>query len=261
MTHIALTIAGSDSGGGAGIQADIKTFQMHGVFATSAITCITAQNPDGVAAIQEISAEIVGQQIRSVLQYFQPQAIKTGMLFSAAIIEQVVSELAQKTCPLVIDPVMVATSGARLLQEDAIEKIQQELIPLADLITPNVDEAEVLLQEKITDSQGLEDACRALYTTYHIPVLLKGGHRHDHQNTLDYLYDGNTMTCISKPYLTHINTHGSGCTYSSAIAAQLACGQQQQQAVQKARNYLQKTFENGLAINQQIFINHNGDPV
>lgn len=250
-----LTIAGSDSGGGAGIQADIKTISALGCYAASAITAVTVQNTLGVQAVHPVPADIVSGQIKAVLDDIGADAIKIGMLFNTDIIHSVAQTLNFQlltfnyTTPVVLDPVMVSTSGHRLMNEDAIETLTSELIPLATLITPNLPEAEVLLGEKITD---LTSAAQKLAERYKVSVLLKAGHlvalrANDELNPLqandeltDVLYDykeKRTYTYSHSRMETN-NTHGTGCTLSSAIASQLAKGLPLNDAIGAAIQYL-----------------------
>ena len=221
---VALSIAGSDSGGGAGIQADLLTFAANGVFGTTAITCLTAQNPDGVTAVQSMPAEFVSEQIHQVHRFFALGAIKTGMLFNTEIIEAVAAFVqTHPEIPLVVDPVMVATSGARLLEESAIEALQARLLPQASLITPNLDEAAVLLGRRPSTVPEMEAAAAELAAKVGVPVLLKGGHLEQERELVDILAtaDGN-CSAFTALRIDKVNTHGSGCTLSSAIAANLA---------------------------------------
>lgn len=252
---IALTIAGSDSGGGAGIQADLKTFMANGVFGTSAITCITAQNPDGVTGIMEITPEIIAKQIQAVLDFFPVSGVKTGMLFSREIIDVVVRFSKKRLFKLVVDPVMIATSGARLLKDDANLKMKEELIPLSDIFTPNLDEAGFLLEKKITVKEEMEDAAVSLYNKYRAPVLLKGGHLKG-EEALDIFYDGKEIFRISSPFIKNVSTHGTGCTYSSAICAGLAKGMEIKDAIKSAKFYLSKTIEDSFLTGKVSSLNH-----
>jgi hydroxymethylpyrimidine/phosphomethylpyrimidine kinase len=250
---VVLTIAGSDSGGGAGIQADLKTFSAHSVFGTTAITCITAQNPNSVSGILKISTDMIEKQILAIFDYFPITAAKTGMLFSNDIIELVVKILKEKKIKLVVDPVMVATSGAKLLEDDAILSIQEKLIPLASLITPNLDEAEILLGEKIVN---LEDSAKKLYKIYKVPVLLKGGHLQDSNFATDILFDGEFLFPFNSKFLTGIDTHGTGCTYSAAITANLGKGFGLMESVSLAKYYIYETLMQSILINDKNFLNH-----
>lgn len=224
---VALTIAGSDSGGGAGIQADLKVFEAHKVFGTSAITVVTAQNTQGVQNVQALSGELVIQQIESVLDDFPVVAIKTGALGNIEIVKAVAQVLQGCQVPLVIDPVMISKSGNALLDKSAIEVLVQELLPLATLITPNIPEYEAL------KDVGLPE---------HFPFLLKGGHA-DQEEVIDELHTPEHQFKLSAPRLHTRHTHGTGCTLSAAITANLALGQPLPEAVKQAHCYLQKTLK------------------
>ena len=218
-----LTIAGSDCSGGAGIQADIKTMIMNGVYAMSVITALTAQNTTGVFGIQETPVEFVDQQMDCVFQDIFPDAVKIGMLSSPEIMHHVAAGLQKyEARHIVLDPVMVSTSGHRLMQKEAEETLQKELFPLAEVITPNIPEAEVLTGLKITDADSMELAAKAISNEFHISVLLKGGHRVEDANDLLYT-DGKTQW-LKGERIDNPNTHGTGCTLSSAIASNLAKG-------------------------------------
>lgn len=255
QSFISLTIAGSDSGGGAGVQADLKTMSAYKVFGTSVITCITAQNPEKVTGIQAIDIEIVERQLKAILDFFPVNSIKTGMLYSKEIIQAVCSNLKAKNYLLVVDPVMVATSGARLLKEDAITLLSQELIPIASVFTPNIDEANLLLGTKIA-IDTMEDAAVELYRQYKSAVLLKGGHLNDGKYAKDILYDGKNMNTYSSEYVPIVNTHGTGCTYSSAIASGLAVGMPLYEAVNRAKQYLFLTLKNYYNLGKTTGLNH-----
>jgi hydroxymethylpyrimidine/phosphomethylpyrimidine kinase len=236
---VALTIAGSDSGGGAGIQADLKTFAALGVHGTSAITCITAQNPKGVYGIQACSVEIVRRQIEAVFDELRPAAVKTGMLYSAPIIRVVADYLLRwQGVPLVVDPVMVSTSGAKLLKREAVKALCGELLPLATLITPNLDEAEILVGEKLGSVADLRAAARLSYGRFGCAVLVKGGHLRGLREAVDIFYDGRQELLLSAPFIRGVSTHGTGCTYSAAIAGYLARGCALSKAVQRAKEYI-----------------------
>jgi hydroxymethylpyrimidine/phosphomethylpyrimidine kinase len=240
-THlpVALTIAGSDSGGGAGIQADLKTFASLGVHGTSAITCITAQNPKGVLGIQACRPEIVRQQLEAVFAELPPAAVKTGMLYSAEIIRVISHFLKrQPRTALVVDPVMVATSGARLLKPSAIDLLKRDLLPLAAVITPNLDEAEILVGERLRSVEDLRAAARALRQRFGCAALLKGGHLRGLKEAVDIFYDGRQELLLSAPFVRGVSTHGTGCTYSAAVAGYLARGRSLPQAVQQAKEYI-----------------------
>lgn len=254
---IALTIAGSDSGGGAGIQADLKTFLAHSVFGTTVITCITAQNPAGVSGIQEVSAEIMEKQISAVTGYFPVAAIKTGMLFSKEIIDVVSNMLKGKGYKIVVDPVMVATSGARLLKEDAVESIQKNLIPISSLFTPNLDEAGILIGEAITNEKEMESSVKKLYDKYGVPVLLKGGHLKDSDYAVDYFFDGKTTYPLSSRFVPDFNPHGTGCTYSAAITANLAKGMTLIESISLAKYYIFEAISQSYTLGRTTTLNHN----
>ncbi len=244
----ALTIAGSDSGGGAGIQADLKTFMAHGVYGASAITAITAQNTRGVQAVQLLDPDLVGAQITSVLDDIGADAVKTGMLGSAAIIEAVADHVERyRVERLVVDPVMVAKSGDHLLAPNAVEALRERLLPLALVVTPNLPEASVLLGRAVEEERDMEDAARDLLGPGTRFVLLKGGHLPG-DDVVDVLYDGQRCLELRSPRIPTRHTHGTGCTYAAAIAALLARGLAVEQAVRKARAYLIGAIEQASAI-------------
>ncbi len=257
----ALTIAGSDSGGGAGIQADLKTFAALGVYGTSAITAVTAQNPRGVVAVHGLEPELVAAQIRAVRAYFPLAAAKIGMLHSVGIVEAVAAALAERPAgaaeppPLVVDPVLVATSGTRLLREDALQALQRLILPRAALITPNVLEAAVLGAEPLSGPEALEPAARALHRRYGVPVLVKGGHVPALGQATDCLFDGRRATCYRHRWIGDVNTHGTGCTLSAAITAYLALGRALEEAVRSAIEYLQLTIEQAMRPGPEALLN------
>jgi hydroxymethylpyrimidine/phosphomethylpyrimidine kinase len=253
---VVLTVAGSDSGGGAGIQADIKTFSACGVYAASVITAITAQNLEGVRAIQGIKAEIVAAQMRAVLEGYPVKALKTGMLFSGAIIEAVAAVLADYPgLPLVVDPVFAATSGARLIRPRAIRVLIEKLFPLASLITPNLPEAEYLLQRKITNQDTMQNAAQAFFQRFGVPVLLKGGHLSTSAD--DILCDTDGQKIFTAEFVKGVNSHGSGCTYAAAIAAFLARGENLRSAVAQAKIFVSSSLQNALELSPGVrVINH-----
>lgn len=259
---IVLTVAGSDSGGGAGVQADLKTFSALGTFGTTAFTCLTAQNPDGVSQIFEISPDFVAAQLKSVGDYFPIKAAKTGMLFSQQIITTVAEFFYENPhIHLVVDPVMVATSGAKLLLDDAITSLTSDLLPLANLITPNLDEASILLGETIHHFDQLESSAKKLYDKFQIPILLKGGHLPNATEAVDILYDGKSFYKYSKPFLKGKNTHGTGCTFSSAITAYLGQGKPLPEAVGLAKEYLTNAIEHSVTTGPTLHLNHFSDSV
>ena len=235
-----LTIAGSDSGGGAGIQADLKTFAALGVYGASALTAVTAQNTLGVAAVHELPPEIVAAQIDAVVADIPPDAVKTGMLASAAIIQVVARKVKEHSLPnLVVDPVMVAKSGDRLLREDAVQALRDLLLPLAGVVTPNRPEAEVLVGRKLESEEDLRQAARDIVAQGARAVVMKGGHGGQQRATaVDILYDGHEFHRYSAPRVNTTSTHGTGCTFASAIAAFLARGEPLPKAVERAKDYL-----------------------
>jgi len=240
-----LTVAGSDSGGGAGIQADLKAIMMQGCYGLSVITALTAQNTRAVTAIEAPTPGFVAEQLRVVMADFPVRAAKTGMLFSAPIIEAVAGELVKKHFPLVVDPVCVAQSGARLLLPEAVEAMQKRIFPLADLVTPNRHEAELLAGMPIATPADAREAMQRLLEQGAGAVLLKGGHFEAGSDAesgvvIDRLLaaDGQAWE-FSRPFVATRNTHGTGCTLSAAIAAHLAIGRPLAEAVEAARDYLQ----------------------
>jgi hydroxymethylpyrimidine/phosphomethylpyrimidine kinase len=240
----ALTIAGSDSGGGAGIQADLKTFAALGVYGASAITAITAQNTVGVRAIHEIPVEVVAAQIDAVLEDIGADAAKTGMLSSASIIEVVADRIrAHGVAYLVVDPVMVAKSGDRLLREDAVKALRDELLPLAAVVTPNAPEATVLSGVDVVDAASAREAARRIADLGPRMVIVKGGHFEGDRSD-DLVWDGRTFEILTGRRVATSHTHGTGCTFSAAIAAYLARGLDPQAAAREARAYLQGAIEN-----------------
>ena len=234
----ALTIAGSDSGGGAGIQADLKVFAVLGVHGTSAITCITAQNPRRVLDIEPCGAAIVSRQIDAVFSELRPAAVKTGMLYSAAIIEAVAESLKRHRVPVVVDPVMVSTSGASLLKPAAIHTLCSRLLPQAALLTPNLDEAEILTGQRLRSLEALRRAAHELYERFGCAALVKGGHLRGLREAADIFYDGRQELLLSAPFVKDVSTHGTGCTYSAAITGYLARGFSLPSAVRRAKEYI-----------------------
>jgi len=236
---VALTIAGSDSSAGAGAQADLKTFSALGVYGLSAITCVVAETPGKVTRICDIGVEIVREQIEVLLAGFPVAAIKTGMLYSAEIIAAVARILSDraKKIPLVVDPVMVATSGDPLLKKGAVARYETELFPRATLITPNLDEGAQLLGESIRTVTRMRTAGKKLFEKYGVPVLLKGGHLGRDQ-AIDLLFADGKVTEFAAPFVRGISTHGTGCTYSAAIAAGLASGCSLEESVGRAKKFV-----------------------
>jgi hydroxymethylpyrimidine/phosphomethylpyrimidine kinase len=237
-----LTIAGSDSGGGAGIQADLKVFAALGVHGTSAITCITAQNPRRVLSIEACSVPMVTSQLEAAFSELRPAAVKTGMLYSGAIIEAVAEFLKERRVPVVVDPVMVSTSGARLLKPAAINTLCEELMPRALLVTPNLHEAEILTGKKPRSVEGLRRAARELHRRFGCAALVKGGHLRGLREAVDIFYDGRQELLLSAPFVRGVSTHGTGCTYSAAIAGYLARGLSLPLAVQRAKEYITRAI-------------------
>lgn len=234
----ALTIAGSDSGGGAGIQADLKTFAAFGVFGTSAITAITAQNTQGVSAVHAVPEPMIRAQIDAVVTDIGADALKTGMLATAAIIETVAAAIeAHGLGPVVVDPVMVAKGGSRLLDEGAVDALRTKLLPRAAVITPNLGEAEVLTGEPVRDVAAMESAARRLVDAGAAAALVKGGHL-DASHIVDVLWDGREMRRFEGERIDTPHTHGTGCTLSAAIAAGLALGLTLDAAVERAHRYV-----------------------
>ena len=232
----ALTIAGSDSSGGAGIQADIKTMTANGVYAMSAITALTAQNTTGVTGIFETTPDFLAKQLDAVFTDIFPDAVKIGMVSSAELIEVIAEKLRFYGAKnIVVDPVMVATSGSKLLRDDAVKALTEQLLPMADLLTPNIPEAEILSGRSISDAAGMEAAARYISETYHCSVLCKGGHQvHDAD---DLLWQNGSGKWFRGRRIQNPNTHGTGCTLSSAIASNLAKGYDLDTSVERAKAY------------------------
>jgi len=243
-----LSIAGSDSGGGAGIQADLKAMSANGVFGMSVITSITAQNTKGVTAVYDLPVPTIEAQLDAVFDDFEVAAVKTGMLSSAAIVDAVSRKLLEyKVSTLVVDPVMIAKSGHALLQPDAVERVKAALIPLALVVTPNIHEAERLSGLKITSLADARAAAKVIYTLGCRNVLVKGGHLLAEKGT-DLLYDGRFFNLYKGEFIDTPHTHGTGCTFASALAAQLAKGRPLPEAVQTAKSYITEAIRHHLAI-------------
>ncbi|MEE1411059.1 MAG: bifunctional hydroxymethylpyrimidine kinase/phosphomethylpyrimidine kinase, partial [Bulleidia sp.] len=233
----ALTIAGSDSSGGAGIQADIKTMCANHVFATSAITALTAQNTLGVTDIMEATPEFLAEQLDAIFTDIYPDAVKIGMVSSSALIQTIADKLHQYDAKnIVVDPVMVATSGAKLISDDAIETLKKELLPLATVITPNIPEAEVLAEMSVTNEEEMIQAAETICQKFGCATLVKGGHQINDAN--DLLYREGSYTWFKGKRIQNPNTHGTGCTLSSAIASNLAKGFILDQSVERAKAYI-----------------------
>jgi hydroxymethylpyrimidine/phosphomethylpyrimidine kinase len=241
---VALTIAGSDSSAGAGVQADLKTFSALGVYGLTAVSCVVAEIPGKVSRIEPVSAALVREQINVLAQSFPIAAIKTGLLYSREIIKAVaraIVDFKRDRIPLIVDPVMIATSGDRLLEPPAVEAYETELFPLAALITPNLDEAAWLLETKIKDRQSMGKAVRSLAKKYRVSVLLKGGHLTG-SAAVDLLFAGNKLTEFSAPFVRGVATHGTGCTFSAAITAGLASGLSLEDAICRAKKFVTQSI-------------------
>jgi hydroxymethylpyrimidine/phosphomethylpyrimidine kinase len=234
----ALSIAGSDSGGGAGIQADLKTFAALGVHGTTVVTCITAQNPRRVLSIQPCNVLLVQRQLQAVFSELPPTAAKTGMLYSGRIIDVVADFFKNRRLPLVVDPVMISTSGSHLLQTKGLRNLCLGLLPFATVVTPNVPETEVLLGRRLHTPEDLRSAARELNGRFGCAALVKGGHLRGLREAVDLFYDGQNELLLSAPFLKGINTHGTGCTFSAAITAFLARGFSLSKAVSAAKVFI-----------------------
>ncbi|HIZ80181.1 MAG TPA: bifunctional hydroxymethylpyrimidine kinase/phosphomethylpyrimidine kinase [Candidatus Lachnoclostridium stercorigallinarum] len=240
-----LTIAGSDCSGGAGIQADLKTMLANGVYGMSAVTALTAQNTTGVYGIMEADPDFLAAQLDCIFTDIRPDAVKTGMVSSSELIRVIGSKLKEYGAQhIVTDPVMVSTSGSRLLKEDAVEALKTVLLPMAQVITPNIPEAEVLAEMKIQSAGDMERAAEKICREYGCAVLCKGGHSLNDAN--DLLYDGKEYTWFQGRRISTSNTHGTGCTLSSAIASNLAKGMNLKEAVRRAKNYISGALAAGL---------------
>jgi len=254
---VALTIAGSDSSAGAGIQADLKTFSAFGVYGLTAVTCVVAETPGKVSTIAGVDPSIVEEQVAILLSSFPVAAIKTGLLYSSEIITAIMRALERVAAniPLIVDPVMIATSEDRLLKEDAVELYKTRLFPRASLVTPNLAEAGVLLNRQITNRDQMEDAVIALSEEFKTSVLLKGGHLTGDE-AIDLLrHDGQTRS-FSAPFVKGVKTHGTGCAYSAAIAAGLAVGFPLEQAIERAKDFVTAAIRNHFAWGEIQALNH-----
>ena len=249
FSHTALTIAGSDSGGGAGVQADLKTFAFHCVHGTSAITCITAQNTMGVDHVQAINSDLVKAQIEAVITDIKVQAVKTGMLFNQEIILTVSQQIQQwQLNQLVVDPVMVSRSGVKLIDDQAIANFKNVLIPQALIVTPNRYEAQILGNLSIDSLEDMKQAAQTIHKLGAKFVLVKGGGMKDDLQGIDVLFDGQNWQVLRTETIKTQNTHGTGCTLSAAIAANLALGKDPLQAVKEAKNYVTDALKYTLEI-------------
>lgn len=268
----ALTIAGSDSGGGAGIQADLKTFAAFGIHGVSAITCLTAQNPKRVLAVEPCPPIMLQRQIEAVFAELRPGAAKTGMLFTAENIHVVAkffgARAARPRVPLVVDPVIVSTSGTILLKPPAIKILKEQLLPRATLVTPNLHEAEVLLGEKIASVENMRRAARKIHACFGCAALIKGGHltaareRFSREGgrglreAVDIFFDGRVELLLTAPFIKGIRTHGTGCTYSAAITAALTTGRHLPQAVGLAKNYITRAIAHSYRVAGHFALDH-----
>src|SRR5262245_3381372 len=253
----ALTIAGSDPSGGAGIQADLKTFAALGVYGTSAITAVTAQNTLGVVSVEPLMADFVIAQIEAVAGDIELQATKTGMLATAAIVEAVTAAIDELDLPkVVVDPVLVATSGDRLLDEDGVQVMRSELFPRAIVVTPNVPEAEILSGYKIQSLEDMQEAARRIHDLGPTAVLIKGGHR-EGDSVVDLLYDGDRFVEFRIDRVPDAHVHGTGCTFASAVAGYLALGLSLEQAAERAQGYVAGAIRHAFPLGQgQHILDH-----
>lgn len=255
----ALTIAGSDSGGGAGIQADLKSFQERQVFGTSVLTAVTAQNTLGVHAILNLPLATISSQLEAIASDFYIRAFKTGMLANAEVIELIAHYLRKNNFgPLVVDPVMVAKGGAALLADSAMDALKKELIPLATLITPNLPEAEMIIGQTLTTKKEIEKAAKKIQIMGAKNVVIKGGHRLDVTDAADFLLlEDGSSEWLSKPRIDTKRTHGTGCTFSAVITAELAKGQDVLSAVRIAKDFIHTAITNGIEVGHgQGPVNH-----
>jgi hydroxymethylpyrimidine/phosphomethylpyrimidine kinase len=254
---VAFTIAGSDSGGGAGVQADLKTFAAFGVHGATAITCLTAQNPRRVLALEACSTRMLRRQIEAVFEELRPAAVKTGMLFSPANVRVVAGFFKnRRRPPLVVDPVLISTSGSRLLQPAAVRILKERLLPFATLVTPNVHEAEVLTGERIASVENLRAAARQIHAQFGCAALVKGGHLPEVCEAADIFFDGRTELLLTAPFVKGVRTHGTGCTYSAAITAALALGHHLPQAVGLAKKYITQAIAHSYRLGNHSGLNH-----
>ena len=268
---VALTIAGSDSGGGAGIQADLKTFAALGVHGASAIACLTAQNPRRVLGVEPCSPKMLRQQIEAVFEELRPAAVKTGMLFSAENIPHrrgifFTNEFPSKhrdsrnssrrNLPLIVDPVMISTSGAKLLEPAAVKILKEKLLPLATLVTPNLDETEILTGHKPASVEEMRGAAREIHSRFGCAALVKGGHLKNSREAADIFFDGKTELLLSAPFVKGVRTHGTGCTYSAAICAALALGHDLPRAVEIGKKFITSAIAGSYRIGKHFALGH-----
>jgi hydroxymethylpyrimidine/phosphomethylpyrimidine kinase len=237
---VALTVAGSDSSAGAGVQADLKTFSALGAYGVCAVTCVVAETPGKVSRVAPVSADMVREQIEVLANSFSIAAMKTGLLCSTEIVSAVARAVVDlvRQIPLIVDPVMISSSGQQLLRPEAIDAYEKELFPLATLITPNLDEAGKLLGRKIEDRQAMEEAAGALAEKYGVSILLKGGHLLAGDQAIDIFFADGKLTELSARFVRDVTTHGTGCTYSAAIAAGLARGLSLEDAIRRAKDFV-----------------------
>ena len=241
-----MTIAGSDSGGEAGIQADLKTFALLGVHGVTALTCLTAQNPRAISRLEPCPPQMVRAQMEAVAEGYSIAAAKTGMLFSADIVREALRFFKERPqIPLVVDPVIISTSGRRLLQTTALKALQRELLPLAAMVTPNVAEAEILLGRKINSPAQLRAAAREIYESFGCAALVKGGHLRSAKEAVDFFYGSEGEWMVSAPRVENVALHGTGCIYSAAIAAGLARGKSAIKSIELAKQHITQTIAGG----------------
>ena len=256
MIRNVLSIAGSDPSGGAGIQADLKTFAARGVYGMAALTALTAQNTKGVWGVHLVPPEFVAQQIKAVLADIRVDAVKIGMIANADIAEAVADALAaHRGIPIVLDPVMIATSGARLLKPGAIAALQKELLPLAALATPNLDEAEILVGHPLTSVEDMRTAAKEIHARFGCAALVKGGHLRGLAEAVDIFYDGKAELLLTAPFVRGVSTHGTGCTYSAAITAGLAQGLKLSDAVKLGKKFITNAITNSQRVGKHFVLN------
>jgi hydroxymethylpyrimidine/phosphomethylpyrimidine kinase len=267
---VALTIAGSDSGGGAGIQADLKTFAALGVHGASALTCLTAQNPKRVLGIEVCSPKMLRQQIEAVFEELHPRAVKTGMLFSPENVSVVVKCIGRDAAlrrprtaprvasivPLVVDPILISTSGTKLLEPRALKILKEKLLPLATLVTPNLSEAEILAGDKISSVRNMQEVARKIHSRFGCAVLVKGGHLKGEREAIDIFFDGKTEMLLSAPFVKGVHTHGTGCAYSAAICAALALGYNLPRAVEIGKQHVTQAISRSYKTGRHFVLNH-----
>lgn len=254
---VALTIAGSDSGGGAGIQADLKTFASLGVHGVSVVSCVTAQNPKRVLGIESCKPEIVRRQLEAVFAELPPVVAKTGMLYSTTIVRVVAKFFeAHRGIPLVVDPVMVSTSGAPLLQASAIRLLQSRLLSLAAIVTPNLSEAAILTGKALKSIEDMRRAARAIHERHGCAVLVKGGHLRNSREATDIFFDGANEWLLEAPFIKGVRTHGTGCTYSAAVTAFLSQGNALPKAVMRAKEYISQVIAQSQTVARHSVLNH-----